>query len=719
MKNSTYALAYSAGRLRPLAVIFHLMLLALSPAMALGAKTIKLEAETAVLRGAQVRTATSGYSGTGYVGEFEGAQDEVVFNFETTAAGAYDVTIHYTAPYGRKEYQLAVNGKQSGYSLTGTVAGFSDSKVGRFALQQGSNTITLSRGWGYFGIDYISLTPASSARTTTVPLVNGRAEAELGTLSGVEVATTPTGFSGTGFVTSFDAATDNVNITFDLPTAGLYKVNLGYTSPFGDKNFDLSVNGEQGSGKFVQNTAFGTAEGGTFLLAQGLNTIIVSRGWGYYGVDYVQLTPTTAPLPAPVPTALVDAQATPNAQALLTYLRSLYGTKVLAGQHAGAQNQLADLQYILTNTGKEPALASFDLIEYSPSRVANGSNPNGHSEQYIAWAQKGNSRGIVSLMWHWNAPTDLINSSTNPWWRGFYTDASTFDIQAVLANKTGPKYQLLLQDIDAIAVQLKKFQTAGIPVLWRPLHEAEGAWFWWGAKGAGPYKELWQILHDRLTNFHQLHNLIWVYGGVQSPSSAWYPGDAYVDIAGVDLYLPASANMSSDWNGLQTQFGGRKMVALTESGNLPDPVKVRAYATWWSWFTVWEGQDWIRKQPTDLLQRVYNDADVITLDELPNWKTTATATRAGQQLSADALAVYPNPASGYSLNASLALPTPQDVTITLTNAIGQQVGQQVTSLKAGANAFQMPIGQLGAGLYLLTVRGATLPAITQRVFIRQ
>ncbi|HEX8507242.1 MAG TPA: T9SS type A sorting domain-containing protein, partial [Hymenobacter sp.] len=96
-----------------------------------------------------------------------------------------------------------------------------------------------------------------------------------------------------------------------------------------------------------------------------------------------------------------------------------------------------------------------------------------------------------------------------------------------------------------------------------------------------------------------------------------------------------------------------------------------------------------------------------------------TATRAGQKLSADALAVYPNPATGYSLNASLTLPTSQDVTITLTNAVGQQVGQQVATLKAGANTFQMPINQLGAGLYLLTVRGAAFPALTQRVFIRQ
>ncbi|HEX8327692.1 MAG TPA: glycosyl hydrolase [Hymenobacter sp.] len=700
------------------AAFFLLCLLALLPGALRAASPIKLEAEKATLHGARVLRDTPGYSGAGYAGNFEGATDSLTFSF-AAAAGWYDLAIRYTSPYGDKEYQLAVNGRQSGYSLAGPVAGFGNSRVGRFQLKAGTNTITLKRGWGYFGIDYVSLTPVSAARNlATVPLVNGRAEAELGDLSGVQVSATPTGFSGTGYVTGFDAAADNVSLTFDVTTAGLYKIDLGYTSPFGEKDFALSVNGEQSVGRFaLTGNAFATASAGTFLLTQGLNTVVVGRGWGYFGVDYLQITPTTAPLPAAVATPLVDAQATPATRGLLTYLRGVYGTKVLAGQHASPQDTLAELRYVQRRTGKEAALACFDLIEYSPSRRANGSNPRNHTEQYLAWARHGNGRGIVSLMWHWNAPTDLINSATNPWWRGFYTDASTFDVQAVLADPTGARYQLLLRDIDSVAVQLRKFQTAGVPVLWRPLHEAQGAWFWWGAKGPAVYRQLWQLLYNRLTTHHQLHNLIWVYSGVQNPSNAWYPGDAYVDIAGVDLYLPPSANMSGDWAGLQTQFGGRKLVALTESGNLPDPVKIRAFATWWSWFSVWEGANYIRGQAPALLQRVYNDQDVITLDELPDWAgTTVTATRT--PLAPDALALYPNPATGYSLNANLTLPKGQAVTLTLTNALGQQVRQQTAQLQAGANTFQLPIGELSSGLYLLTVQGAAFPAVTKRVQVQ-
>jgi len=106
---------------------------------------------------------------------------------------------------------------------------------------------------------------------------------------------------------------------------------------------------------------------------------------------------------------------------------------------------------------------------------------------------------------------------------GFYTSAVTFDIAATLANKNGTDYQLIIRDIDAIAVQLKRLQAKKIPVLWRPLHESgSGGWFWWSAKGPGPVKELYRILYNRLVTYHKINNLIWVWN---SPEPAYYPGD--------------------------------------------------------------------------------------------------------------------------------------------------------------------------------------------------
>ena len=317
------------------------------------------------------------------------------------------------------------------------------------------------------------------------------------------------------------------------------------------------------------------------------------------------------------PKTLTDPLATNESKSLMSFLVDNYGQKVLSGQQ-----ELSEIDYIYSVTGKYPAVGVFDLMDYSPSRIEFGANPTGQVESYIAWANTGG--GIVSLSWHWNAPTDLINITPDyEWWRGFYTFATTFDIEAVLADPEGEKYQLLIRDLDAIAVELAKFQTAGLPVLWRPLHEASGGWFWWGAKGSAPFIELWQLMYDRYVNYHGLHNLIWVYT-VGDPT--WYPGDAYVDVAGMDIY-PDNTDTSMVWEWLDTQsrHEGVKLVALSESGIVPDPDKIRQDDVWWSWFSVWSG-GFIHNTDQTYLTNVYNDEDIITLDELIDWKNYPTNT---------------------------------------------------------------------------------------------
>ncbi len=439
-------------------------------------------------------------------------------------------------------------------------------------------------------------------------------EAETGLLSGVEVATRLAGFSGTGYVSGFDDAADKLTLTFRA-TAGLYELTVDYASPMGDKGVDFQVNGEKGSSTLKQTSSgFSPAKLGLFRLRNGQNTVTILRGWGYFHIDNLKLSPATVVPPAKPAKTLVDARATASTNALFAYLVDQYGTKVISGQQD-------DVEYILEKTGKEPAIGSFDLMDYSPNRMQRGAVPLRSSESCIAWAKKGEGRGIVSLLWHWNAPTDLIDEEPDKrWWSGFYTRATTFDLAAVLADKQGERYQLLLRDIDVIAGELKKFQTADVPVLWRPLHEASGGWFWWGAKGAEPFKELWRVLYDRLTNYHQLHNLIWVYAGTDSIHPDWYPGDQYVDIVGLDIYTDPTASLSGNWGNAQTAFNGKKMVALTETGNLPDAGKIRDFGSWWSWFSVWTGADYIKKQPVENLKAVYTDKDVITRDELPDWR---------------------------------------------------------------------------------------------------
>lgn len=174
---------------------------------------------------------------------------------------------------------------------------------------------------------------------------------------------------------------------------------------------------------------------------------------------------------------------------------------------------------------------------YTESRTSRGASST-DVDKAIAHASLG---GIVTFVWHWGSPVGLYDNETQRWWSGFYTAATDFDISSALADNTNANYTLLIKDIDTIAVQLKKLESAHVPVLFRPLHEAEGGWFWWGAKGPEPAKKLYRIVYERLTEYHKISNLVWVWNSV---AKDWYPGDDVVDIVSADTYAEGDHGVS-------------------------------------------------------------------------------------------------------------------------------------------------------------------------------
>lgn len=441
-----------------------------------------------------------------------------------------------------------------------------------------------------------------------------RLEAEDAHLHGLQVATATPGFSGRGYVTGFDQDDDRMELTFQA-AAGLCELHFRYHTPFGAKGYAITVNGIAGAGMLAASgPGFAVQPAGRFLLKDGENTLVMGKGWGWFEIDAFDLIPTAPMPPASVQTALADPRATPAARRLHAYLLELYGRKTLAGQQ-----DFGNLRWIAEQTGREPAVAALDLMDYSPSRVERGTKPEGSTETAIEWVRSGG--GILTYCWHWNAPTDLLDQpGGKEWYKGFYTKATTFDIAAVLVDPAGDRYRLLLRDIDAIAGELRKFADADIPVLWRPLHEAQGAWFWWGAKGPQPFVDLWRLLYQRLTEHHALHHLIWVYSPPGNGIAAldWYPGDAYVDVIAPGIYAGRRPSMSAEWEAAQAAYGGRKLVALGECGDPPNPAIMRGFGTRWSWFATWSGP-FIRDVPAEQLRTVFLDEDVITRDELPAW----------------------------------------------------------------------------------------------------
>ena len=176
-------------------------------------------------------------------------------------------------------------------------------------------------------------------------------------------------------------------------------------------------------------------------------------------------------------------------------------------------------------------------------------------------------------------------------------------------------------DLARIVPYLRLLKEAGIPVLWRPLHEASGGWFWWGSD-AEAFKTLWRLMFDTF-KAEGLDNLIWVWTS-QGDDLNWYPGTNYVDIIGRDLYGNGTASCAEEYDKLQNNFSG-KIVTLSECGyseytnSLISTITEQwnAGATW-SWFMPWYSAETHSSEAW--WQDAMSNPLVISRDKVPSMK---------------------------------------------------------------------------------------------------
>ena len=449
-----------------------------------------------------------------------------------------------------------------------------------------------------------------------------RYEAETASLSSTQIATGKAGFSGTGYVTGFNGeSTDSVTWTITVSDAAYYRIGIGFQLDTSPKGFDFYIDSTKLSGTFTAaDTNFHETSLGRQWLNAGSHTLVIKGGWNYYNLDYIELVKVAAAnAPQTIAVTLVDGNASAKTKALFKYITDAYGHVTLSGQQDSEE-----LDTIFSYSGKRPTIFAFDLNSYDGLAVNSTGAPNNVTENYISKIQVNGY--IASLIWHWHSPTDAKSTSGNCptstshcWWNSFYTEHSNFNLTTALADTNSTQYKALIADIDRIAVQLKKLQDANIPVLWRPLHEADGTWFWWGAQGSDSYKKLWRLMYDRMTNYHQLHNLIWV---ITIADSNWYPGDDVVDVIGADAYPEDKHDpLIATWEALLERYDGHKVLALSEYGGVPFISEMQAKGVWWAWFASWNDKDSSKplgpkKMTSAEVNGIYNSTEVISLDEL-------------------------------------------------------------------------------------------------------
>ena len=453
-------------------------------------------------------------------------------------------------------------------------------------------------------------------------------EAEKAAFTGGITAKTEATASGWKAVGTFEKPEDTVTFTITVPADGTYDMFLTCKGIGGSKINNLLVDGVQQGTFECGNLQYEDAPVRGVLLTAGEHTVTVTPSWGWMYLDKLTVVHSQGIDHSvyDVSPTLINPNATENARKLYSWLCEIYGTYTLSGQVCDKGIKGPEFKAIHDVTGKYPAMLGLDMMDYSPSRRALGASSPTSVERAIEFHKEG---GIVTFCWHWTADKKYIldgkDENGNPrWWGAFYTKNVTFDIEAVMNGCDPYGKEALDKDIAEIARQLLRLQDAGVPVLWRPLHEASGGWFWWGAKGAEPCKQLWIYLYDQLTNVYGCNNLIWVWNG---QSKDWYPGDAYVDIIGEDIYADnhSYSAQNAKFIELLDYADTNKIIALTENGVVFDIDNVIATNARWAWFNTWSG-DFVLKNgkyseaytEKSVLKKAYDSEHVLTLDELPD-----------------------------------------------------------------------------------------------------
>lgn len=291
----------------------------------------------------------------------------------------------------------------------------------------------------------------------------------------------------------------------------------------------------------------------------------------------------------------------PNASAeakklydLLYYPNEEFGVALSAQQEStwmGSEDY--EFSYIYERTGKTPVIRGFDYMN---------DDFDGVNKRAIKWHGNG---GFVTICWH-------CGSDFSGEWKDAMED-EVADWERMLTEGT-KEYKAMIKGMDKAAKALKKLSDKNIPVLWRPFHELDGDWFWWGKGGSENFRKLWQIMYDRYTNHWKLNNLIWVlgYSHKMIKMEDWYPGDEYCDIIGADTYdIAIGTTLYRKVSGITK---APKPLCLHECGQNPAVSDFKKAP--WSYFMTWHTEYLTDKNTNEALRELYNSDIVITLDEL-------------------------------------------------------------------------------------------------------
>ncbi|WKL50258.1 glycosyl hydrolase [Flavobacterium pectinovorum] len=243
---------------------------------------------------------------------------------------------------------------------------------------------------------------------------------------------------------------------------------------------------------------------------------------------------------------VVDANATKETIALFYNLKILAKTKFAIGQQDAFNSFYQDVagdSDIKKNTGFDPAVLGSDFM-FITDKNNNNQADNWFYQQEIKITNDvkiAYAKGMINTFsWHLREP----NNEDSFYAADMSSEQKTTAFKSILPGGANHEwYKKKLDKVASVVLNLKGTNGELIPIIFRPFHEFDGSWFWWGANfcTADEYKTAYQFTVDYLKNTKGVHNILYAF----SPDNSYttetnylsrYPGDKYVDILAMDNY---------------------------------------------------------------------------------------------------------------------------------------------------------------------------------------
>ncbi len=328
-----------------------------------------------------------------------------------------------------------------------------------------------------------------------------------------------------------------------------------------------------------------------------------------------------------------DPELIPEGRRLLEYLQSIEGKGILAGKQSSGGGT-GPFEVVLHVTGREPALRGTDIAGFHPegSDIYHQVMRGQVDRIRYWWREKG---GVVQTLYHWGNPMHPRGTA----WKGRPAGSEAPDIGS-MTTPGSVEYEAFHENLSYTADYLEELAEERVPLLFAPLHEIDGGWFWWtDAEHPEHTAALYRQVFDYLVNERGIHNLIWVFHAAhrcnafermvgQAPDltledeiahrKRFYPGDDYVDIAGLSTYGNARIGWNHGWEDARRKahemmagIAPGKPLAVNEAPSSIHPLMARKQGLKWLWSRAWHNG------PADWMRYTYNHPHMITLDALP------------------------------------------------------------------------------------------------------